>query len=85
MEWLAAEYSIPFSQAIWETPLALALVMLPIRNERHGASGGPSYILRASLAAKNKAYEFLQANFTLVPKSPSEIGWRLGANTHLKI
>lgn len=85
MEWLAAEYKITFAQAVWEIPLVLPLVMMPVRNERLGASGGPSYILRASLAAKNKAYEFLQAHFTLVPKSPSEIGWRLGANTHLKI
>ena len=84
MEWLVAEYGLSFTEAVWKTPLVLAMVILPVRNERHGASGGPSFIVRASLRAKNRAYEFLKEHFEIVPKSPAETGWRLGANTYLK-
>lgn len=84
MEWLAAEYSIPFPKAVWEIPLTLAMVMLPIRNERLGGSGGPGYVVRASLAAKNRARAFLEKHFQIVPKPPSETGWHLGENTYLK-
>jgi hypothetical protein len=84
VEWLAAEYNITFAQAIWEIPLVLPLVMMPVRNERLGGSGGPSYIIRASLAAKNKAHAFLTEHFTIVPKSPAETGWKLGTHTYLQ-
>ncbi len=84
MEWLAAEYGIPFADAIWNTPLALAMVLLPIRNERLGGSGGPSYIIRASLNAKNKARAFMEKHFSIVAKPPAETGWHLGTHTFLK-
>lgn len=77
---------MPIATAIWRTPLAVALVLLPVRNERHGgSSGGPDYTTKASLNAKNRARDFLESHFQIVPKSPAEIGWVLGANTHLKI
>jgi hypothetical protein len=85
VEWLAAEYHISFADAIWETPLAIALVIMPIRNERLFNTSGPSYIVRASLAAKNKAHAFLAEHFTIVPKPPSETGWKLGTHTYLQI
>jgi hypothetical protein len=51
---------------------------MPIRNERHGGSGGPSYAARASTAARNKARQFLETHFTIVPKPAAQTGWKLG-------
>lgn len=59
--------------------------MLPVRNERHGGSGGPSYVTRASIAARNKARRFLEENFSIVNKRVEETGWMLGGETQLKI
>ena len=56
----------------------MAIVLLPVRNEREGGSSGPSYATRASMAARNKARAWLQDNFTIVPKPPTETGWQLG-------
>lgn len=61
------------------------MVMMPVRNERHGGTTGPSYVVAASLAAKNKARAFLETHFEIVAASPAEVGWQLGANTQLKI
>lgn len=85
MEWLAAEYPITFAQAVWEIPLVVAMVMLPVRNERLGGTAGPSYSLKASLKAKNRAHDFLKEHFEIVDADPAEVGWRLGENTYLKI
>lgn len=74
------------SAAIWATPLAVAMVLLPVRNERlGGSSGGADYALKAGLDAKNRAKDFLETHFEIVPESPEEIGWQLGSNTYLKI
>jgi hypothetical protein len=63
----------------------IPLVLMPVRNERLGGSGGPNYVVRASLSARNQARRFLESHFEIVDKSPTEIGWKLGANTYLKI
>jgi hypothetical protein len=73
-----AEYHIPLPTAIWDTPLAVPLALLPVRNERHGGDTGPSHTTRASIRARNRARAWLAAHFTLVPKPPSETGWHLG-------
>ena len=59
--------------------------MLPARNERHGGSGGPSYVIKASIAARNKARRFLAENFQIVKKPVHETGWLLGGENTLKI
>ena len=77
---------MPVATAIWRTPLAVALVLLPVRNERLGGSaGGPDYTTQASIAAKNRAVHFLETHFEIVDTPLHEIGWQLGANTQLKI
>jgi hypothetical protein len=85
VEWLAAEYGISFSEAVWTTPLVIALVMMPVRNERHGGTSGPSYVTRAGNTASSKATRFLETHFRIVPKSVEETGWKLGENTILRI
>lgn len=76
---------MPFETAVWETSLALALVLLPVRNERHGGSAGPDYVTRAANAASNRARRYLEQHFQIVPKSPEQTGWQLGAGTTLKL
>ena len=56
----------------------MAIVLLPVRNEREGGSSGPSYATRAAMTARNKAHAFLHAHFSIVPKPPTETGWQLG-------
>jgi hypothetical protein len=73
-----AEYGIRPVEAVWHTALVIPLVLMAARNERHGGSGGPSYAARASTAARNKARQFLEAHFTIVPKPVHETGWKLG-------
>jgi hypothetical protein len=74
------------ADAIWRTPLAVPLVLMPVRNERLGGSGGgPDYVTKASLSAKNRARAFLEKHFEIVAKPLAEIGWMLGADTQLKI
>lgn len=85
MEWLAAEYKISIADAVWKVPLEIALILLPVRNERLGGSGGPSYSVKASMRARNKAARFLQEHFEIVNKPVTETGWKLGENTYLKI
>ena len=85
MEWLAAEYHITIAAAVWETPLEIALILLPVRNQRLGGSSGPSYATQASCRARNKAAKFLSDHFEIVSKPVTETGWKLGANTYLKI
>jgi hypothetical protein len=63
----------------------IALVLMPVRNQRHGGNGGPGYIARASMAARNKARHFLEEHFTIVNKPLPEVGWQLGANNILKV
>lgn len=78
MEWLAAEYGIPFSEAVWSLPVVLSIAMMPVRNERRGGSGGPNYVARASMSARNAARRFLETNFEIVPAPVAETGWLLG-------
>jgi hypothetical protein len=85
VEWLAAEYHISFHEAFWKTSLALATVMLPIRNQRIGANGGPSYTVRASISARNKCRRFLEDHFEIIPAPAAVVGWQLGAETPLKL
>ena len=61
------------------------MVLLPIRNERIGGSGGPSYVAKASMAARVRALNFLKTHFEIVPKPVTETGWMLGGETTLKI
>jgi hypothetical protein len=63
----------------------IPLILLPVRNERLGGSGGPSYAIKASITARNKARRFLETHFQLVDKPATETGWKLGQNTFLKI
>ena len=85
MEWLAHEYQITIAEAVWETPLEIALILLPVRNQRLGGSSGPSYATKASMRARNKAAKFLREHFEIVNKPVSETGWKLGEHTYLKI
>ena len=78
VEWLAHEYRIPFPEAVWEFPLILAILMLPVRNERNGGETGPSYATTAAINARNKAREWLKQNYDLTEKPLSETGWVLG-------
>ena len=55
--------------------------MLPVRNERIGGDGGPSYANRASMDARNKARAFLEQHFSIVSKPVTETGWQLGSKT----
>lgn len=71
--------------AVWNTSLLVPLVLMPVRNERLGGGGGPSYVTRAGNAASAKAREFLEAHFEIVDKPPTETGWQLGENTTLKL
>ena len=48
----------------------MAMILLPIRNERLGGSAsGPSYTTAASLKARNKARAWLEENFTIAEES----------------
>jgi len=57
---------------------------MPVRNERMGGKGGPSYTTRASTAARNRARAFLETHFTIVPKPVHITGWKLGTK-HMEI
>lgn len=59
--------------------------MMPVRNERHGSTGGLSYVTRAGNQASSRAQRFLEKHFTIVAKPLEVTGWKLGGNTHLKI
>lgn len=61
------------------------MVLLPIRNERMGGSGGPSYVAKASMDARLRALNFLKQHFEIVSKPVTETGWMLGGETTLKI
>lgn len=50
---------------MWDTPLALALVLLPVRNERHGGTSGPAYTTDANIKARNRARRWLEENFEI--------------------
>lgn len=63
----------------------IPLVLLPVRNERMGGSGGPSYATRAGNAASTRARRFLEQYFTIVDKPVTDTGWQLGGDTILKI
>lgn len=63
----------------------IAIVLLPVRNERLGGSGGPDYVTRAANSASARAKEFLHTHFTIVDRPPSEVGWLLGADTQLTL
>lgn len=63
----------------------IPLVLLPVRNERHGGSAGPSYTQRASMDARNKALAFLTTHFEIVKRPLAEIGWQLGGDTQLTL
>lgn len=54
---------------------------MPVRNERMGGDGGPSFANRASMDARNRARKFLEQHFTIVPKPVTETGWKLGTAT----
>jgi hypothetical protein len=72
-----AEYRLSFDAAVWDFPLLLAVVMLPVRNERQGGKSGPSYATNANIDARNRARAWLEARFLITDKSPAEIGWIL--------
>lgn len=74
---MAAEYRLSFAAAVWSTPLSLALVLLPVRNERHGGTTGPAYTTDANIKARNRCRAWLEANFTIVPDPPAITGWKL--------
>lgn len=72
-----AEYHLSLVEAVWEFPLSVALVFLPIRNERQGAeSSAPNYAQEAAVQARSKARSFLKENFTLV--NDPTLPWQLG-------
>lgn len=78
MEWLAAEYGVSFEAAVWEVPLALALVLLPIRNERKHGVTHATHPERASMRARNKARAWLERNYSIMPgTSVEDIPWKL--------
>lgn len=56
----------------------MPLVLLPVRNQRHGGDSGPSYADRASIAARNKARAFLETHFEITNQPLAETGWQLG-------
>lgn len=76
-----AEYGISPADAVWRTALALPLILMPARNQRHGGSTGPSYATRARMDAANRARAFLEQHFQIVPKPVAETGWQLGTAT----
>lgn len=78
---MSAEYGVSLADAIWRTSLVIPLVLLPVRNQRLGGDGGPSYANRASMDARNRARRFLEAHYTIVPKPVHETGWQLGTAT----
>lgn len=64
---------------MWGTPLAIAIILLPVRNERVSGSGaGPSYVTQASIAARNRARAWLERNYHITPAPVSLTGWVLG-------
>lgn len=69
-----AEYRLSFDAAVWDFPLVLAVLMLPVRNERQGGKSGPSYATNAAIDARNRARIWLEANFQISPKPLAEIG-----------
>lgn len=77
IEWMCAEYGIRLSEGIWDTSLVIPLLLLPVRNQRHGGESGPSYADRASMKARNQIRGWLEENFSIVPKPLSETGWVL--------
>lgn len=61
------------------------MILLPVRNERHGGKSGPGYVQHASMKARNKALKYMEENFTIVEKPVTETGWKLGGERTLKI
>ncbi len=66
-----------FEKAVWETPKALALILLPARNERNGGKTGPSYATNAAIDARNRCRAWLETHFTITDKPLAETGWQL--------
>lgn len=70
---------------MWRTPLVVALVMMPVRNERIAGRSGPNYVDRKTMEARNRARAFLEAHFEIVAKPVTEVGWVLGAENQLSL
>lgn len=80
VEWLMAEYQVPLVDAVWTFPLAAAVALLPLRNQRTtGNSAGPATPQQAAIAARNRARVWLQQEFQIVDASPEAVGWKLGS------
>jgi len=77
VEWIVAEYSYKFDAAVWDFPLVLAIIMLPVRNERNGGSTGPSYSTNAAIDARNRCRAWLEQHYTITNKPLIEVGWQL--------
>ena len=78
VEWIVAEYGYTFEKAVWDFPMILAVIMLPVRNERNGGDTGPSYAVNAAIDARNRCREWLETHYTLTNKPITEVGWVLG-------
>lgn len=62
------EYRLTLAEAM-EFPLEAYLALVPALVARHGGrSGGPDYVDQAAINARETAWEFLRANFTILPK-----------------
>lgn len=60
------EYHLTLSDAM-EFPLEAYLALLPALVARHGGkANGPDYVDQASIAAREKAWAFLRANFRIL-------------------
>lgn len=66
-----------WERAVWDTPLAIPLIMLPARNERHGGKTGPSYATNAAIDARNRCRQWLETHFEITDRPLHEVGWQL--------
>lgn len=72
-----AEYNQTLYQALWEFPIAVAIIFMPIAIQRSGGDvKGPNYTQDASINARNRARAFLEEHYTIV--DDPTLPWQLG-------
>ena len=65
---LMAEYGLNLTEA-WLFPLEAYLALVPALIRRHGGKAtGPTYVDRASMAARDRVARFLERHFRILPE-----------------
>ena len=74
-------YDISLTDAFWDFPITVALVLMPIYGERNsGETNGPTYAQDEVLTARSRCRAFLKEHYNIID-DPS-LPWQLGNPIH---